>query len=87
MHIKNYVCMYAHTHAVDLLADVLGSQLQVEGEGGAARPKVLDDLSVEGTVTHLRKIMTSDDSEPWCLHGMNESKLVIISLLQSARSL
>ena len=79
--------MYAHTHAVDLLADVLGSQLQVEGEGGAARPKVLDDFSVEGIVTHLRKIMTSDDSEPRCLHGMSESKLVIISLLQSARSL
>ena len=62
--------MYAHTHAVDLLADVLGSQLRVEGEGGAARPKVLDDLSVEGIVTHLRKIMTSDDSEPQCVHGM-----------------
>ena len=63
-----HVC--THTRAVDLLADVLGNQLQVEGEGGAARPKVLDDLSVEGIITRLRKIMTSDDSESQCVHGM-----------------
>jgi len=61
---------HTHTHTVDQLADVLASQLQVEGEGGAARPKVLDDLSVEGIIMHLKKIMTSDDSESRCVHGL-----------------
>ena len=55
---------------MDQLADVLASQLQVEGEGGAARPKVLDDLSVEGIIMHLRKIMASDDSKPQSMHGI-----------------
>ena len=53
---------------MDQLADVLANQLQVEG--GAARPKVLDDLSVEGIIMHLRKIMASDDSKPQCMHGI-----------------
>ena len=61
-----------HTHTCSGSASrcVSRSQMQVEGEGGAARPKVLDELSVEGIVMHLKKIMMSDDSESQCVHGM-----------------
>ena len=66
--------MFPHIHAqlvlpVDRLAELLAGQLQVgEDEGAAAveKPKVLDELSIDGIVTHLKKIMASEDSKLAC---------------------
>lgn len=54
---------------VEQLAELLAGQLQMQGDEGAVaveRPKVLDELSIDGIVTHLKKIMVSEDSKSLC---------------------
>lgn len=71
---------------VEQLAELLAGQLQMQGDEGAVaveRPKVLDELSIDGIVAHLKKIMVSEDSKSPCTKSLSATIKHICTVRQS----